>query len=300
MQPKEVKWSDSGDLVVLCTEDSFYVLRYAKEVAAAAFESGEPIGEEGIEGAFELVHEISEQIRTCIWVGDCLIYTNTTGRLNYTVGGEVITMHHLDRPLYITGYLPKENRLYCIDREYSIVSYSLLLSMLEYQTAVVRRDGERPPSCRRCRRTSTTGSRDSSRRRASRRRRSPSPPTPSTSSSWRCSWRSSSAPRDHAGQPERGQVEAAGTCAGLQGNLQLAEECLVRAAIAGLLLLYTSTGHAEGVERLAELARKKGKLNISFLCSFLRGNTESCLQLLLGAERAPRPPSSRAPTCRRE
>ena len=46
----------------------------------------------------------------------------------------------------------------------------------------------------------------------------------------------------------------------------------------GLLLLYTSTGHAEGIEKLAELARKKGKLNIAFICAFLRGNTESCLQ----------------------
>ena len=26
----------------------------------------------------------------------------------------------------------------------------------------------------------------------------------------------------------------------------------------GLLLLYSSTGHAEGIEKLAELARKKG------------------------------------------
>ena len=84
------------------------------------------------------MHEIAEQIRTCIWVGDCLLYTNVAGRLNYTVGGEVITLQHLDRPLYIVGYLPKENRLYLIDRDYSIVSYSLLLSVLEYQTAVMR------------------------------------------------------------------------------------------------------------------------------------------------------------------
>ena len=31
----------------------------------------------------------------------------------------------------------------------------------------------------------------------------------------------------------------------------------------GLLLLYSSTGHAEGIEKLAELARKKGKLRTS-------------------------------------
>ena len=57
----QVKWSESGDLVCLSTEDSFYVLRYNKEVVAAAMEGTEPIGEEGVEGAFDLVHEISEQ-----------------------------------------------------------------------------------------------------------------------------------------------------------------------------------------------------------------------------------------------
>ena len=47
----------------------------------------------------------------------------------------------------------------------------------------------------------------------------------------------------------------------------------VRAAdLPGLLLLYSSSGHAEGMDKLAELAKKKGKLNISFIASFLRGN----------------------------
>ena len=74
----------------------------------------------------------------------------------------------------------------------------------------------------------------------------------------------------------------------LSSNIQLAEECLVRAAdLPGLLLLYTSTGHAMGLERLAELAKAKGKLNIAFICFFLRGQTSKCLQLLLDAERSP-------------
>jgi len=51
-------------------------------------------------------------------------------------------VQHLDRPLYIVGYLPKDNRLYMIDRDCSIVSFQLLLSVIEYQTAVVRRDFE--------------------------------------------------------------------------------------------------------------------------------------------------------------
>lgn len=42
--------------------------------------------------------------------------------------------------MYLLSYIPKDNRLYLGDKELGIVSYSLLVSVLEYQTAVMRRD----------------------------------------------------------------------------------------------------------------------------------------------------------------
>lgn len=36
--------------------------RYNRETAAVALESGAPVGEEGIDDAFELVHEIADQV----------------------------------------------------------------------------------------------------------------------------------------------------------------------------------------------------------------------------------------------
>ena len=44
------------------------------------------------------------------------------------------------RDMYLLGYIPKDNRLYLADKELNVVSYSLLLSVLEYQTAVMRKD----------------------------------------------------------------------------------------------------------------------------------------------------------------
>lgn len=44
--------------------------------------------------------------------------------------------------MYLLGYIPKDNRVYLGDKELNVVSYSLLLSVLEYQTAVMRRDFE--------------------------------------------------------------------------------------------------------------------------------------------------------------
>lgn len=44
--------------------------------------------------------------------------------------------------MYILGYIPKDNKLYLSDKDMNVVGYSLLLSVLEYQTAVMRQDFE--------------------------------------------------------------------------------------------------------------------------------------------------------------
>lgn len=44
--------------------------------------------------------------------------------------------------MYLLGYIPKDSRLYLGDKELNVVSYALLLSVLEYQTAVMRGDFE--------------------------------------------------------------------------------------------------------------------------------------------------------------
>lgn len=93
----------------------------------------------GIEDGFELEQEISEKVQTGRFVGDCFIF-NTGNRLNYFIGGQVVTLAHLDRTMYVLGYLQKENRVYLTDKQHNIVSYQLLLSVLVYQTAIVRRD----------------------------------------------------------------------------------------------------------------------------------------------------------------
>ena len=42
--------------------------------------------------------------------------------------------------MYLLGYIPKDNRLYLGDKEFGVVTFALQLSVLEYQTAVMRRD----------------------------------------------------------------------------------------------------------------------------------------------------------------
>ena len=51
-------------------------------------------------------------------------------------------MAHLDRPMYLLGYLPGASRVYLIDKEFGIVGFTLLLSLIEYKTLILRGEDE--------------------------------------------------------------------------------------------------------------------------------------------------------------
>ena len=67
---RDVKWSDSGELVAILSESSFYILSFDRGVVDATLASGAELEEDGIEDAFELLNEVSERVRT----GVCLLY----------------------------------------------------------------------------------------------------------------------------------------------------------------------------------------------------------------------------------
>lgn len=50
----QIFWSDSGELVCIATEESFFILRYMAEKVAASQENNEGVTEDGIEDAFEV------------------------------------------------------------------------------------------------------------------------------------------------------------------------------------------------------------------------------------------------------
>lgn len=49
--------------------------------------------------------EIQEIVKTGLWVGDCFIYTSSVNRLNYFVGGEIVTIAHLDRCVSVDNFV---------------------------------------------------------------------------------------------------------------------------------------------------------------------------------------------------
>ena len=56
----QVYWSESGELVTLACEDTYYVLRFSREAYVAALQAGE-VDEDGVEAAFEVITDVNER-----------------------------------------------------------------------------------------------------------------------------------------------------------------------------------------------------------------------------------------------
>lgn len=285
IQPTHVYWAENASLVALATTDQYFILKYHADVVANA-----PENAEDIEDAFEMVAEMNEVVKTGLWVGDCFIYTNSVNRVNYFVGGEVVIVSHLDRPMYLLGYVPRDNRLYLCDKELSIVSYSLLLSVLEYQTAVMRKDFETAdrvlPTVPKEHRTRVAHFLEKQGFKEQALAVSTDPEHRFELALALGNLETALTLAKEANSQQKWRQLA--TLATQKGKLQLAQECLHQAQdFGGLLLLATSTGNANMIEKLGNAANETGKNNIAFLSKFLLGDVDECLEILIKTDRIP-------------
>ncbi|XP_037024935.1 coatomer subunit beta' [Bradysia coprophila] len=288
--PRNIFWNETGNLVCLATDDCYFILRVDTGAIQTAIDAKQGLGEDGLEDAFEVLGEVNEQVKTGVWVGDCFIYTNSVNRINYYVGGEIVTISHLDRTMYLLGYVAKDNRLYLGDKELNVTSFSLLLSVLEYQTAVMRRDFETAdrvlPTIPKEHRTRVAHflEKQGFKQQALQ---------VSTDTEHRFDLAlqigdlqtALELARDSENPQKWSQLADVATN---QNQFELVKECLGKANdFGGLLLLASSAGDEEMIRSLGENSIAQGRHNISFLSMFLLGDLDSCLEILISTNRLP-------------
>lgn len=216
-------------------------------------------------------------------MGDCFIYTNSTNRLNYLVGDQTYTISHFDQPMYLLGYIQRDMRIYLADKDVNVTSFSLSLSVLEYQTLVLREDLETANELL------------------------PSIPADQLNKIARFleGQGHKELALEVATDPEHkfdlalalGQLPIAlelareadvehkwktvGDAAMTGWDVALAAECFRSAKDLGsLLLLYSSTGDRDGLRSLSEQASAAGAHNIAFTCLWQMADIEGCIDLL--------------------
>ncbi|KAJ1562877.1 Coatomer subunit beta' [Nowakowskiella sp. JEL0078] len=298
---KQVIWSES-DLVVIICEESSYVLKFNRVAYQQYLDAhGGITDESGIEEAFELITEVTESVRTGVWVGDCLIYTNSANRLNYLVGEQVSTVSHFDQTKYLLGYIPRDNRIFLTDKDLNVYSFTLPVSIIEYQTAVLRGDVAHAEKL-------LPTIPEDQRNRVARFLESQDMKEQALEVSTDVEHKFDLAIQ--LGKLEVAYIIASevdvedkwkvlGDAALSSWKYSLAEECLRKAKdLESLLLFYQASGNANGIAEVASLAvfasktqlnskEEKGKYNTAFLANLLRSDVEKCLDILVATERIP-------------
>jgi coatomer subunit beta' len=283
VEANQVVWSDSGELVAIIGEETFYVLKYDREAFQVALSEGNLSDEDGLEESFEVVQDISDTVRTGKWVGDCFIYTTFTNRLNYLVGSETYTISHFDKQMYLLGYIPRDNAIYLADKDVNVTSYNLSLAVVEYQTVVLRGDmdlaadlletipeGEKTKIARFLEAQGYTElalevSKD-----------------PEHQFELAVSLNDLSKAEEIA-KAINSQVKwkSLGDSALEQWNIRLAEKSFQEASdLESLVLIYTSTGNKPKLSEIAAQAIEQGKYNLAFNAYWFVGNTDGCIELL--------------------
>lgn len=229
-------------------------------------------------------------MRTGQWVGDCFVYTNSTNRLNYLVGDQTYTISHFDQPYYVLGYLARDGKVYVCDKDVNVTTFALSVSVIEYQTLVLRGDldaamemlsqGEIPDDQKNkiARFLEGQGYKEQALDVA-------------TDSEHRFELAlglgrlqiafelAQEADAEH-------KWKLVGDAALSGWDMKLAEECFRKGNdIGSLLLMYTSSCNEEGLRQLAQKAQEAGQHNVAFTCLWQLGDVDSCIDILLKTNR---------------
>ena len=190
--------------------------------------------------------------------------------------------------MYVLGYLPRDGRVYLADKDVNVVSFGLSLSMVEYQTVVLRGDMEMAAELLKdvpqdqmnkvARFLEGQGYKEMALEVA-------------TDAEHRFELALALNNLDIALEIAReANVEhkwkIVGDAALAGWNLSLAQECFANAKDVGsLLLLHTASGNKDGLRKLAEQASEAGLHNVAFSTLWSLGDVDGCIDLLVQTNR---------------
>ncbi|KAF8733449.1 hypothetical protein AX14_003844 [Amanita brunnescens Koide BX004] len=290
---KNIVWSGTSTLVAIIAEDTCFIIRFDRDAYTDKVDSGENPGDEGIADAFDVVAEINESVRTAKWVGDCFIYTTASNRLAYFVGSESYTLSPFDTPLYLLGYIPAHNRVYLADKDLHIYGYALSLTVVEYQTAVLRGD---MAAAQELLPTIPKEQLNRVARFLEGRDMKELAIQITTDPEHKFELALSLDDLDAATEIARSVPEheaehkwkSIGDRALAVWRFELAKEAFERANdLSALLLLFISVGDRDGLQELAAKASDKGQNNLAFATLLQLGDAGACVDLLVKTQRQP-------------
>jgi len=287
--PLTVYWSESGNYCCITTEDAAYILLHRKDTLEL-----EATDEDGIESSFDIAHQINDKVVSGCWVAEVFVFISGNQRLQYVVSGQVETLSHLEKQLFLLGYESSLGRMYCVDKEMNFTYYNLNLSLLEYQCAMVRKDFataemhfEQIPEALHTR-VARFLEHQGLLNEALAITTDPEHKFDLALQLGKLHMAADIIRAAGDAQAMTSKWKSLGDVALEQGEFDLARTCFESAEdLSGLFLLQTSMGDAEGLRATAKAAEAAGKMNVAMTSYFLLQDLDAVIKLLVDAGRIP-------------
>lgn len=199
------------------------------------------------------------------------------------MGDQTYTISHFDTPMYILGFIQRDERIYLADKDVNVTSFALSLPVLEYQTLVLQDEMEAAAELlpaiphdqlnRVARFLEGQGYKELALEVAT-------DPEHKFELALALNQLQTALALAEEADAEH-KWKTVGDAALAAWDVALAAKCFARARdIGSLLLLHSSTGDREGLSALARQASEAGAHNVAFSCHWMLGDVEACVGVL--------------------
>lgn len=197
-------------------------------------------------------------------------------------------LSNADKRQYIMGYDGKQNRLYMVDKNFNVYCYALLLSVVNYQSAILNDDDHGAeiyfkdiPENQYSKLAKFLESND--------KKEMAFDITPDQDHKFDLAIalnKNDAAYEIAEAQQSVEKWKKVGDIALLSGFFELAETCFKKSNdFNSLLLFYSSYGDEQGLKYLLDLSEEHGKYNVAFESAYLLALPDRCVEILLKSKR---------------
>ena len=143
--PNKIIWNEKKSKVALLCEDAMYILEVNYDKIEEYIEKvvdGEKADIDGCEEAFGDAFDIDGKILNGFFVDDVFIFENSKNKISYTINDKIFNITTLSNRFFLLGYLESTNKIYLMNKNFQLISYSFPYSFIKYQLAIVEKDFE--------------------------------------------------------------------------------------------------------------------------------------------------------------
>lgn len=144
--PNKLIWNEKKTKLALICEDVMYILdvNYDKiEEYIEKISDGEEGDQDGCQEAFGDAFDVDEKVLNGFFYEDVFVYETAKNKINYAIKEKIFNITTLSNRFYLLGYLESTNKIYLMNKNFQLISYSFPVAFINYQIEILHENFEK-------------------------------------------------------------------------------------------------------------------------------------------------------------